>query len=106
MTSQTNVSPATIAIAPGSADDQRIERRDMRNIGLSIFHRRTVMTEDHWKQVGALLQKVNEERLRLVYQEQLASATGSMNPASRNAPRTSRPVSDGSCALLRPVPRQ
>lgn len=106
MTSQANVSPATNAIAPGSGDDQHIEQRDMRNIALSIFHRRTVMTDDHWRQVGALLQKVNEERLRLVYQEQLASPNGSMNPASRNAPRTSRPVSDGSCALLRPLSRQ
>ncbi|MBN8463197.1 MAG: hypothetical protein J0M01_10335 [Dechloromonas sp.] len=106
MASQANVSPATNAFVPTSGNAHRIDQPDMRNMALSIFHRRTAMTDDHWKQVGALLQKANEERMKVIYQEPLAGPPGSMKPASRIAQRTSGAVPEGSCALLRPIPRQ
>lgn len=106
MASQASVSPANSAFVPASNDDHRIEQPDMRNMAFSLFHARTPMSEDHWKQIGALLQKANEERLKVVCQEPLAGAPGSTMPKSGNAQRTSRSVRDGLGALLRPNSRQ
>lgn len=106
MASQASVLPANSAFVPASNDDHRIEQPEMRNTAFSPFHARTPMSEDHWKQVGALLQKANEERLKVIYQEPLAGPPGSMMPKSRTAQRTSRSVQDGLGALLRPDSRQ
>ena len=106
MTSQASVLPANSAFVPASNDDHRIERPEMRNTAFSPFPARRPMSEDHWKQVGALLQKANEERLKAIYQEPLAGPPGSMMQKSRNTQRTSRSVQDGLGALLRPDSRQ
>jgi hypothetical protein len=106
MTSQASASPANGAFVPASNDDRRIEQPDMRNTAFSPFHARTPMTEDHWKQVGALLQKANEERLKVIYQEPLSAAPGSMMSKSRSTQRTSHSMQDGLGALLRADSRQ
>lgn len=106
MASQASVSPANGAFVPASNDDHRVEQPDLRNMPFSPFHARTPMSEDHWKQVGALLQKANEERLKVIYQEPLAGPPGSMMQKSRNTQRTPRSVQDGLGALLRPDSRQ
>jgi hypothetical protein len=106
MASQASASPANVAYVPASNNDHRIEQPDMRNTAFSPFHARTPMTEDHWRQVGALLQKANEERLKVIYQEPLSGAPGSMMPKSRNTQRTSHSMQDGLGALLRADSRQ
>jgi hypothetical protein len=106
MASQASVLPANSAFVPASNDDHRIEQPEMHNTAFGPFRARTPMSEDHWKQVGALLQKANEERLKVIYQEPLAGPPESMMPKSRNAQRTSRSVQDGLGALLRPDSRQ
>ena len=53
-------------------DDQCTEQPDMANMAFTLFHRKTAMSDDHWKQIGALLQKANEERSKVVYQEPFA----------------------------------
>ena len=50
-------------------DDHCTEQPDMRNMAFTLFHRKTAMSDDHWKQIGAVLQKANEERLKLARQE-------------------------------------
>jgi hypothetical protein len=52
-----------------SGDDHCTEQPDLRNMAFTLFHRKTAMSDDHWKQIGALLQKANEERSNVVYQE-------------------------------------
>lgn len=106
MASQTSISPANNAPLVTSGDDNRIEQPDMRNMAFALFRARTPMSDDHWKQVGALLQKANEQRLKAIYQEPLASSPGSVKPESRNSPRTSRPVQECVCAVLHPSSRQ
>ena len=60
--------------APESALDNVhcTEQPDMRNMAFTLFHRKTAMSDDHWKQIGALLQKANEEQLQFAYQEPVA----------------------------------
>lgn len=94
MASQTSISPANNAPVATSGDDNRIEQPDMRHMAFALFRAKTQMSDDHWKQVGALLQKANEQRLKAIYQEPLASPPGSVKPESRNLPRTSRPVQE------------
>jgi len=90
MASQASVSPAKGAFVPASNDDHRIEQPDLRNMPFSPFHARTPMSEDHWKQVGALLQKANEERLKVIYQEPLAGPPGSMMQRTKREKDTIR----------------
>jgi hypothetical protein len=106
MASEASVPPANGAFASAPDDDHRIEQPDMRNMAFSLFHARTAMSEDHWKQVGALLQKANEERLKVIYQEPLSGAPGSMMAKSRSTQRTSHSMQDGLGALLRTDSRQ
>ena len=61
-----NVPEATLG------DEHCTEQPDMRNIAFTLFHRKTAMSDDHWKQIGTLLQKANEERLKFAYQKAVA----------------------------------
>jgi hypothetical protein len=53
-------------------NDHCTEQPDMRNMAFMLFHHKTAMSDDHWKQIGALLQKANEERSKVDYQEPFA----------------------------------
>jgi hypothetical protein len=67
-------------------DDHGAGQPEMRNMAFALFHPKAPMSDDHWKQIGALLQKANEERLKVVSQEPLAGLPESKQPESRNVP--------------------
>ena len=67
-------------------DDHRAGQPEMRNMAFALFHPKAPMSDDHWKQIGALLQKANEERLKFVSQEPFAGSPESKQPESRNVP--------------------
>jgi hypothetical protein len=65
------------------------------------FRARASMSEDHWKEIGALLQKANEKRWSVVSHEPSADLPDSKQSDSGNRPRSSNSAEDGLCALLR-----
>ena len=65
------------------------------------FRARASMSEDHWKEIGALLQKANEKRWSVVSNEPSAALPDSKQLDSGNRPRSSNSAEDGLCALLR-----
>lgn len=65
------------------------------------FPAKPSMTEDHWKEIGALLQKANEKRWSFVSQEPSGDPLDSKRSDSRNVSQSLKSVQDGSCALLR-----
>ena len=67
-------------------DDHGAGQPEMRNMAFALFRPKAPMSEDHWKQIGTLLQKANEERLKVVSQEPLAGSPESKQPDSRNVP--------------------
>jgi len=68
------------------------------------FRAKASMNEDHWKEIGALLQKANEKRWSVASQEPSAGMPDSRQSDSRNLPQSSKSVQDGLCALLRRCP--
>ena len=67
-------------------DDHGAGQPETRNMAFALFHPKAPMSDDHWNQIGALLQKANEERLKVVSQEPLAGLPESKQPESRNVP--------------------
>jgi len=65
------------------------------------FRAKASMSEDHWKEIGALLQKANEKRWSAVSQEPSAGLRDSKQSDSKNMPQPSNSAQDGLCALLR-----
>lgn len=70
------------------------------------FPAKPSMTEDHWKEIGALLQKANEKRWSAVWQEPSADLLDSKRSHSRSIPQSFNSVKDASCALLRGRPQR
>jgi hypothetical protein len=68
------------------------------------FRAKASMSEDHWKEIGALLQKANEKRWSVASQEPPAGMADSKQSDSRNMPKSYNSVQDGLCALLRRCP--
>lgn len=64
------------------------------------FRAKPTMTEDHWKEIGALLQKANEKRWSMVCQEPSGDPLDSKRSDSRNVSQSFKSVQNGSCALL------
>jgi hypothetical protein len=68
------------------------------------FRAKASMSEDHWKEIGALLQKANEKRWSVASQEPPAGMPDSKKSDSKSMPQSSNSVQDGLCALLRRYP--
>ncbi len=66
-----------------------------------IFRAKASMSEDHWKEIGALLQEANEKRWSVVSQEPSADPPDAKQSGSGNGPKSSNSAQDGLCALLR-----
>ena len=67
----------------------------------ATFRTKASMSEAHWKEIGAVLQRANEKRLSVVSQEAAVDQTESMRPGSGNIAKSSNSAQDGLCALLR-----
>jgi hypothetical protein len=65
------------------------------------FRAKASMSEDHWKEIGALLQNANEKRWSVVSQEPSADLRDAKQVDSGNRPKSSNSAQDGLCALLR-----
>ena len=65
------------------------------------FRAKASMSEDHWKEIGALLQNANEKRWSVVSQEPSADLRDAKQADSGNRPKSSNSAHDGLCALLR-----
>ena len=65
------------------------------------FRAKAPMSEDHWREIGVLLQKENEKRWGVVSQEPSADLVDSKQSDSRNIPKSFSSVQAGLCALLR-----
>jgi hypothetical protein len=65
------------------------------------FRAKASMSEEHWKEIGALLQKANEKRWSVVSQEPSADLPDTKQSDSGNRPKSSNSAQDGLCALLR-----
>ena len=75
-------------------DDHGAGQPEMRNMAFALFHPKAPMSDDHWKQIGALLQKANEERLKVVSQEPSVDQPESKQPGSGNMAKSSNSVHD------------
>ena len=64
------------------------------------FRAKAPMSEDHWKEIGTLLQKENEKQWS-VSQEASADLVDSKQSDTRNIPKSFSSVQAGLCALLR-----
>ena len=74
------------------------------DIAKVAFRAKPSMTEDHWKEIGALLQKANEHRWSFASQEPSGDLLDSKRPDSRSIRQPFNSVQDGSRALLRGRP--
>ncbi len=64
------------------------------------FRAKASMSDAHWKEIGAVLQRANEKRLSVVYQPSVDQPE-SKQPGSENMAKSSNSAHDGLCALLR-----
>jgi hypothetical protein len=65
------------------------------------FRAKAPMSDAHWKEIGAVLQRANEKRLSVVSLEPSVEQLESKQPGSGNMAKSSNSVQDGLCALLR-----
>ena len=65
------------------------------------FRAKAPMSDAHWKEIGAVLQRANEKRLSVVSQEPSVDQPESKQPGSGNMAKSSHSAQDGLCALLR-----
>jgi hypothetical protein len=68
---------------------------------VKVAFRAKAMSDAHWKEIGAVLQRANEKRLSVVSQEPSVDQPESKQPGSGNMAKSSNSVQDGLCALLR-----
>ena len=67
----------------------------------ATFRAKASMSDAHWKEIGAVLQRANEKRLSVVSQEPSVDQPESKQPGSGNMAKSSNSAHDGLCALLR-----
>lgn len=67
----------------------------------ATFRAKPSMSDAHWKEIGAVLQRANEKRLSVVSQEPSVGQSEPKKRDSGNMPKPSKSVQDGLCALLR-----
>ena len=67
----------------------------------ATFRAKPSMSDTHWKEIGAVLQRANEKRLSVVSQESSVVQPESRFPDSGNRPKSPSSAQDGLCALLR-----
>jgi hypothetical protein len=71
------------------------------DIVMATFRAKASMSDVHWKEIGAVLQRANEKRLSVVSQEPSVDQPESKQPGSGNMAKSSNSAHDGLCALLR-----
>ena len=67
----------------------------------ATFRAKAPMSDAHWKEIGAVLQRANEKRLSVVSREPSVDQPESKQPGSGNMAKSSNLAQDGLCALLR-----
>ena len=67
----------------------------------ATFRAKAPMSDAHWKEIGAVLQRANEKRLSVVSQEPSVDQPEPKQPGSGNMAKSSNSAQDGLCALLR-----
>ena len=65
------------------------------------FRAKAPMSDAHWKEIGAVLQRANEKRLSVVSQEPSVDQPESKLPDSGDMAKSSNSVHGSLCALLR-----
>jgi len=63
----------------------------------ATFRAKAPMSDAHWKEIGAVLQRANEKRLSVVSQEPSVDQPESKQPGSGNMAKSSNSAQDGLC---------